>query len=55
MLGRIDGIVEHNDVTTMDLPVRNDRVAHTSTAVTELVHQEVIADQEGISIDSEGI
>src|SRR4029077_14392231 len=48
MLRGVHRIVEHNDVTTVDLPVRNDRVPDATPTITKLVDQQVVTDQKSV-------
>src|SRR3984893_7464550 len=48
MLRRVNRIVKHNNVATTDLPVRHYVVRRATTAVSELIHQQVIAGEERV-------
>ena len=48
MLGRIYGITKNDNIPALHPPVRHDRIPEPAAAESQLVHQQVIANQQRV-------
>ena len=59
VLGRVDWVMEHNDVAALDVAIRDESARIAATAEMQLIHKEVIPNQQsflhGFGRDLEGL